>query len=482
MRDFFRLTDCSLGHPCCKQVDTIVIAFVHNLRSTTGVIELISATLAGLVAFWMKATLPFIALIMTIGLLVPLCARLYRQSARAARLFGQLDSNVQALHEAYRTIADRQETLASFSTPLMLGVKDLETRSAQLERAVDGLRGSFEDAAGFSVSLAHRVDEVQAALEVGIASLKEVADAQKGEVLAVKGRLTGLDTVTADLSKTATTIRSGLMHIARGDRLPHIFYGIDVFDPELDMLPLLASAIEPRTAIDVGSNRGALTAALRRAGFSVDAFEPLPELAVALGQRFADDPHVRIHAVACSDEIGSAKLHTVNVSDDQHDNTLFSSLTEHPVFSGFEFSGGITVPTTTLDKALADEQRLKVGLLKIDTEGHDLAVLRGATRIDAQVLLVEFWDKEHVFNAGKVRNTLRDYLAAVDRQRYPFHLILWRQSGFDQFGVTIGGMETPQGSWGNIVFSSDEKLVKMLRHWAGETYGTNHVYVVAPLP
>lgn len=39
-----------------------------------------------------------------------------------------------------------------------------------------------------------------------------------------------------------------------------------------------------------------------------------------------------------------------------------------------------------------------------DTEGKDISVLRGATTIDAAVLMVEFWDKEYVFNAGETRN------------------------------------------------------------------------------
>jgi FkbM family methyltransferase len=409
------------------------MAFLQKLISTVGVIELVSAILTGLVSTLMMASPLVIALIATIGALVPLCARLYWRSAHAIRQFERIET--------------------------------------QFEQAIDAINAGSD--------LTERVDQLDTRLQA-IKVLNDEISRLADRAAQTEGRIVNLDTRTTDLAKTATTLRSGLIQVARGARLPHGFYGIDVFDPEVDMLPLLASVIAPRTAIDVGANRGEWTAALRRAGFSVDAFEPLPELSVALGQRFRDDPHVRVHAMACSDQIGTATLHTVDISDGQHDSTLFSSLNEHPVFSGFAFSGGMMVPTTTLNNALADGKRLQVGLLKIDTEGHDLAVLRGATRIDAQVLLVEFWDKEHVFNTGAVRNTLGDYLTAIDQERYPFHVIFWRQSGFDQFGVTIGGMETPPGSWGNVLFLSDEKLLKMLMHWAGETYGLRHLHVIIP--
>ncbi|MGL4637685.1 MAG: FkbM family methyltransferase [Beijerinckiaceae bacterium] len=281
-----------------------------------------------------------------------------------------------------------------------------------------------------------------------------------------------LDIKSNEATRLAALARGGIMNLSRGERLPHEFYGVDVFDPELDMLPVLASLVEPKTAIDVGANRGSLTAALRNSGFSVDCFEPLPELAEALQKRFSNDPNVKIHALACSDTVGSAELHTVTSTDDDRDDTLFSSLNEHPVFPGLEFSGNVTVPTTTLDHALARKNRLRVGLLKTDTEGHDLAVLRGASRIDAAALLVEFWDKDHVFNAGKVRNTIQDYLDAVDIKKYPYHIVLWRQSGFSEFGLIVGGTDTPPGSWGNILFSPDIRLINSLSEWAKLTYGT----------
>jgi FkbM family methyltransferase len=317
-----------------------------------------------------------------------------------------------------------------------------------------------------------------AALEAATSIAQSSVAAQQSEVIALTRKIGGLSTATDDLTKTATLLRSSLTNVTRGENLPFEFYGIDVFEPEIDVLPLLAAAVQVRTAIDVGANRGALTAALRRVGFSVDAFEPLPELAAGLNQRFSGDDKVKIHAVACSNQTGSAQLHTVEAPITADDNTLFSSLEPHPVFSGFEFTGAINVPMTTLNAAMAKDSILKVGLLKIDTEGHDLAVLSGANLIEPEVLLVEFWDREHVFNAGMVGNTLEDYLAAIDQERYPFHLVFWRQSGFDQFGISVGGSDTPAASWGNVMFLSDEKLFKTLINWAGHTYGVHRLDMV----
>src|ERR1019366_6648269 len=59
---------------------------------------------------------------------------------------------------------------------------------------------------------------------------------------------------------------------------------------------------------------------------------------------------------------------------------------------------GPTVAVSTVrldDLAARGDIPTQVGFLKIDTEGHDLAVLQGASQLMCDVVSVEFWGDGH---------------------------------------------------------------------------------------
>jgi FkbM family methyltransferase len=131
---------------------------------------------------------------------------------------------------------------------------------------------------------------------------------------------------------------------------------------------LLASTLAPDDlCVDIGANVGTIAATVVRA--APDAkhvlIEPLPELASRLTERF---PGCEVHAVACSDHAGV-----------EH----FVRVVERPTRSGLQpgqVKAGMTtetidVPVITLD-ALLDGRNPRV--VKIDVEGTELDVLRGA--------------------------------------------------------------------------------------------------------
>lgn len=135
--------------------------------------------------------------------------------------------------------------------------------------------------------------------------------------------------------------------------------------------------------VDVGANRGDFTATVRRLEprSRVLAIEPGPSVASALADRFATDPHVSVDARALSDQSGTAVLHETQVSE-------FSSLL--PIRDYMPIVSDTEIRTTTLDDLATGPVRL----LKIDVQGHELPVLRGAGRTlgatDAVVLEVVF--------------------------------------------------------------------------------------------
>lgn len=122
--------------------------------------------------------------------------------------------------------------------------------------------------------------------------------------------------------------------------------------------------------IDVGANQGAILAqivALAPEGQHL-AFEPLPQLASSLRERF---PMVDVRDAALADTDGETTFYVSDTSDEwsgiQRREWLDTTYRE------------ITVPVRTLDESAIHVPR--VDFLKIDVEGAQVLVLRGAEGI-----------------------------------------------------------------------------------------------------
>lgn len=149
---------------------------------------------------------------------------------------------------------------------------------------------------------------------------------------------------------------------------------------------LAASLCDPnRISLDIGADVGDVTIAMLPASRSVIAFEPRPAQARDLAAMFAAvDAAVRVEAVALSDKSGVAAMRVVDSEPGR------STIDTHNVLGDVDGSGiqCIDVPVKRLDDLRLDG----VGLIKIDVEGHELAVLRGAAetlRRNRPVILVE---------------------------------------------------------------------------------------------
>jgi FkbM family methyltransferase len=133
--------------------------------------------------------------------------------------------------------------------------------------------------------------------------------------------------------------------------------------------------------IDVGANIGrwstAMLFAAEQAGrlndLRLHAFEPSSYTFALLSEALAGH-RVRMHQAALSDRLGSAALYVT--APGAGTNSLHAP---HGVDSPAE-----TVVTTTLDSYAEQVGLNTVTLIKIDAEGHDLAVLRGARELFAK--------------------------------------------------------------------------------------------------
>ncbi len=167
-----------------------------------------------------------------------------------------------------------------------------------------------------------------------------------------------------------------------------------------------------RVVFDVGANRGDWTelALAANPALTVHCFEPLPDVFEALAEHSARPEwrHVSCHPVAVSDTDGEATIHSGSQSMHRRGGRAQS------------------VGCVTLDAFCAREGIESIDLLKIDVEGNELRVLRGARRMlaEGRVARIQF---EYGPENAHARVLLKDLFELLHSYGFVIHRILPRR-------------------------------------------------------
>jgi FkbM family methyltransferase len=181
---------------------------------------------------------------------------------------------------------------------------------------------------------------------------------------------------------------------------------------------------DPPLLFDVGANEGNYSSLLLSSfpDAIVHAFEPHPKTYARLTARGLPAGRLKCHRIAVGDRRGVVTLYDRADSDGSSHASLheavISELHKQAVVS-------VDVDVDTLD-ALTERERIEyIDFLKIDTEGHEMAVLKGAERLirSNRIGCIQF-----EFNATNVasRVFLRDFRSTL--------------SGYDLFRLLPRGM------------------------------------------
>lgn len=171
------------------------------------------------------------------------------------------------------------------------------------------------------------------------------------------------------------------------------------FEVELQLVRYLCD--KSKTSVDVGASNGAYTVHMLIHSAGCYAFEPRQLAAAHLLESLTHgpNPRLRVEAVALSDKSGDASL---RVAVKAPGLSTIESANDVGEADAIET---VTVPVRRLDDYI--DQLGAVGFIKIDVEGHEEAVLRGARNIllrDRPAVLVEVEERH---NSGSVRRVVR---------------------------------------------------------------------------
>jgi len=172
-------------------------------------------------------------------------------------------------------------------------------------------------------------------------------------------------------------------------------------EAEINLLSFLVD--RARNAIDAGANKGVYTYFIAKYARHTYAYEPNPKMFAILQRNVG--PGVSVSPIALGDTTGQAVLR-VPLLDKGHSNQG-ASLSAVKVPANFT---PVTVETARID----DLGLTDIGFIKIDVEGFEDAVLRGARQTiarDRPALLVEIEEKH-------TRRPIEDDIAAITDMGY----------------------------------------------------------------
>lgn len=224
-------------------------------------------------------------------------------------------------------------------------------------------------------------------------------------------------------------------------------------ETEVLLLKSLAGQVTRKTFIDVGAEKGAIANGLLEMGFEGVLFEPYAPHLPALGE-LVSGTRSRVLPVAIDETDHEGQL-LVAVDESGQPLEYFHSLQAAPSATNFRHARDVPVTCRSLE-SLAQEGVIDrhVGILKVDTEGNDLRVLRGMGPVRAEVLMCEYvtprlypdWScsfPEALIEAAKGMGY--EHCTAVTR--FDGHEIL-----------ELDPVRFVDGQWGNLIFTSGAML------------------------
>ena len=243
-------------------------------------------------------------------------------------------------------------------------------------------------------------------------------------------------------------------------------------NPEFLLMAHLVNFFPKPIAFDVGANEGALSKVLLDAGFEVYAFEPYAPAARKLLDRLGKRTDLHLLEMAVGSEDTTLMLHIAEggLETTGEDPSVYNTFRPHHVAKEVTFTSQLEVPVRSLSSlAVKNEIPHDFPLLKIDTEGFDLEVIRGLGQLRPEVVQTEFWGEDFLFVRDQAEATnlvlAKQIIEEMRIRGYRWNLLMFRLEGEPAIRFTANLAAAPKRSWGNVFFFREFQLFEQAYRW-----------------
>lgn len=236
-------------------------------------------------------------------------------------------------------------------------------------------------------------------------------------------------------------------------------FGYEIRKTDTNDLPDLQEVlgqISRPMIFDVGCNQGVITEKYLATwpDAQLHCFEALPDVADLAVKRFSGRPAVEVHNLALCDRTGSIAFNRMAASDSS--SLLQSNEREIPASykDVLATTAVLEVPCDTLDRFCNERGITSIDLLKLDVQGAEWRVLRGATVllerraikvIVSEVYFLPFYDSQPMFE--DIAELLQSF---GYRFVLPYNLVFGSTTGRIQWADAMfvaPGVKVPKQRW-----------------------------------
>lgn len=177
---------------------------------------------------------------------------------------------------------------------------------------------------------------------------------------------------------------------------------------EVYFLKWVKKNLDPKTIFDIGANEGSYAAfCLDLEMKSILCFEPVKDTYQRLNTRYNSTKSVQCYNFGFSNIAETKTIYDMSEKGTCH-ATLYPEMAE---FDGFTHKQ--TINLDTIDNFCLNNDIKHIGLLKIDTEGHEFSILQGAKNMlsnkNIDVIHFEF-NRHNIYS----RNFLKDFMEIMN--------------------------------------------------------------------
>jgi FkbM family methyltransferase len=243
-------------------------------------------------------------------------------------------------------------------------------------------------------------------------------------------------------------------------------------NPEFLLLAHLVNFFPKPVALDVGANEGALSEVLLDAGYEVYAFEPYPPAMKKLAGHLGARTRLHLMEMALGAEDTTLALHIAKggLEATGEDPSVYNTFRPHFVGAEVSFTSQVEVPVRSLSSLVTKKEIPDdFPVLKIDTEGFDLEVIRGLGKLQPQVVQTEFWGEDFLFVKDEPNDSklvlAKQIIEEMRARDYRWNLIMFRIEGEPAIRFTANLATAPKRSWGNLFFFKDFRVFEEAYRW-----------------